>query len=112
MKFSTRVGWLIAMMIVSGCASAAPVSNGSDAPATAKAPVTDAPPAATPVKGEDGCMVGEIGEVDESAVLTMGPPEGIRESTAVGEPMVITGVIVNAECKPIAGGGLHVWQTD
>jgi protocatechuate 3,4-dioxygenase beta subunit len=57
-------------------------------------------------------VVDEIATADDSATLTLGPAEGIAPTTAGGEPMIITGVLLDVGCQPVAGAELAVWQTD
>lgn len=85
-------------------ATAAPLSSATKPPPTQ---------ASTPTQpAQEGCPASGTGEVDPAAVLELGPGAGIPASTASGEKLVISGSVYRADCTPLAGAMLNVWQTD
>lgn len=61
---------------------------------------------------QDACPQTKQGEVDSTAILEMGPGPGIPSTTAEGEMLVIVGAVYTADCVPLVGATLNVWQTD
>jgi protocatechuate 3,4-dioxygenase beta subunit len=85
-------------------ATAAPLSSATKPPPTE---------ASTPThSAQEGCPASGTGEVDPATVLELGPGPGIPATTASGEKLVISGTVYTADCTPLAGAVLDVWQTD
>jgi protocatechuate 3,4-dioxygenase beta subunit/polyisoprenoid-binding protein YceI len=59
-----------------------------------------------------GCPITQAPPVAASAKLTLGPSAGITPTTAPGETLILIGTVYDAQCTPLAGASLHVWQTD
>ncbi len=51
-------------------------------------------------------------DIDPAAILELGPGPGIPPTTATGDKLVIVGSVYAADCTPLAGATLNVWQTD
>jgi protocatechuate 3,4-dioxygenase beta subunit len=47
-----------------------------------------------------------------SSELTPSPSNGLRRSTAVGEPLIIEAVVLERDCQPAADADVHVWHAD
>jgi protocatechuate 3,4-dioxygenase beta subunit len=65
-----------------------------------------------PPLSNTGCPAGSNQPISESAVLELGPGEGVPLSKAEGERMVLTGTIYDSNCMPVEGAVMDVWQTD
>jgi protocatechuate 3,4-dioxygenase beta subunit len=50
--------------------------------------------------------------VEPTSILELGPGPGIPSTSATGEKLVIDGVLYAADCTPLAGASLNLWQTD
>jgi protocatechuate 3,4-dioxygenase beta subunit len=58
------------------------------------------------------CPPTPVGASAESATLTLGPSPGVPATGNLGDPLVITGTVYDADCVPLADSQLNVWQTD
>jgi protocatechuate 3,4-dioxygenase beta subunit len=105
----------IAVTVLGGCdtgrSDPAP-GAGSDPTATDDAVATgpgESEPSATP-----GQRCSEATDVaaTEDATVTFGPINGVEETTADGEPLVVVGTVYSEECDPLPGASLIMYQTD
>ncbi|HEX2361834.1 MAG TPA: hypothetical protein VHI11_07160, partial [Jiangellaceae bacterium] len=51
-------------------------------------------------------------DVGEDATVTFGPINGVPATAADGEPLVVVGTVSSADCQPLAGATLTMYQTD
>ena len=82
------------------------VASACDAAGPPPTPVVTGPTAQT------RCTVPVIGPVDPAAVLVPGPPSGMKPSDAKGEPLVITGTVIDPDCRPAVGASMNIHHTD
>ena len=85
------------------CASVAACQGGGE-PST----VPTFPRPTTP----SGCPMPPVVPVDPASVVKPGPSNGLPQTTARGEPMVIVGVVLDPACRPAAGATVNLWHTD
>lgn len=62
--------------------------------------------------GDQRCSNATDSVVDEEATVTFGPINGVPATTADGEPLVVVGTVSSAECQPLTGATLTMYQTD
>ena len=122
----------VSALLLSACSSAS-TADGSAATAAASSPSAssaassaEASAPSSPTAGSDSdapASAGPASTCDASATLvemtegpyyTPDPPERatISDSDTVGIPLVITGVVYDADCQPVAGATLDFWQAD
>ncbi len=99
--------------VLSACtADRADDAAGSDLPAattTAGASTVEPAPSATP--GQRCSEATDIA-VTDTATVTFGPINGVEATTAGGQPLTVVGTVYSADCRPLAGARLSMWQTD
>ena len=108
-----------ALTVLAGCSSSSapaspPVSSSLSVSAAASAPASV--PASAPASGTaaacdpDATLV----ELTEGPYYTPGAPERtvLSDADTVGTPLVVTGTVYSADCEPVAGATLDVWQAD
>jgi protocatechuate 3,4-dioxygenase beta subunit len=112
------------LLTLSACNSSTVITPTPTAPqVTGTVAATSAPVIATPTPSsiaatlsanptQTACSSNYPGEVDTSAILELGPGPGIPSTSSEGEMLVIAGTIYAADCTPLAGARLDVWQTD
>ena len=100
-------------------AASSPSASSAASSAEASAPSTptagsdsDAPTSAAPASTCDASAT--LVEMTEGPYYTPNPPERatISDADTVGIPLVITGVVYDADCQPVAGATLDFWQAD
>lgn len=69
-----------------------------------------APPASAATCGRFGTLV----EQTEGPYYTPNAPmrRNVTDARTVGTPLVLTGTVVDARCRPVAGATIDVWQAD
>jgi protocatechuate 3,4-dioxygenase beta subunit len=130
MKFAKRVGPVIgALFVLVACVAAppapeqptlAPAATATVAPdAPTDAPVdtpTDTPVAAPSAVSALECSgVPTIGQT-EGPMYVANPPQrtNLRDDprNAGGQPLLLTGFVVDRQCQPIVGARVDIWHTD
>ena len=114
--------WLVCWLLALAACTPAPTDSPPVIASPIQAPTRTLPPtptetsptaAITPTQPAKGvCPGSRAGEIDPAAILELGPGPGIPATTASGEKLVISGTVYGADCTPLAGAGIDVWQTD
>jgi protocatechuate 3,4-dioxygenase beta subunit len=103
---------VIAVTVLGGCdanrSNSAPAA-ASDLTRTDDAVATPGDPPAT---AGPRCSVATDVSPTEDATVTFGPINGVEETTAEGEPLVVVGTVYSRECDPLPGATLIMYQTD
>ncbi len=115
-------GLLAAVIMLSACAVTLPVTpaptGGESAPATsapaagvASAPGDSSADAAAPAIACDGQPTPAQ---TEGPYYTPNPPQraSLIEEGVVGDPITLTGYVLDTDCRPIAGAVVDFWQAD
>lgn len=104
----------IAVAVVGGCD--ADQSDSAPGAATDQTATDDAvtgpgesEPTATP---RLRCSEATDISATEDATVTFGPINGVEETTADGEQLVVVGAVYSEECDPLPGATLIMYQTD
>jgi protocatechuate 3,4-dioxygenase beta subunit len=58
------------------------------------------------------CSAGADITASAEATVTFGSINGVKETTADGEPLVVVGTVFSEECAPLPGATLIMYQTD
>jgi len=111
---------LLVTLLLAGCSSGAPL--GVTSPPAAEttpfsSPLPEAQPQPTPasqVPAPADCPATLTPAQMEGPYYTPGSPERpvLVEPGIPGEPLLVTGVVMNSNCEPIAGARVDFWQAD
>ncbi|HKE50264.1 MAG TPA: hypothetical protein VKE25_02025, partial [Actinomycetes bacterium] len=61
----------------------------------------------SPTNGPDAS-----GSVDPGSVLRPGPSNGLRQSDAPAERLIIVATVLGPDCQPASGANVNLWHTD
>jgi protocatechuate 3,4-dioxygenase beta subunit len=81
-----------------------------------RASASAAPPACRPTMGQHGSSSPGAGPITDGRVV-LGPGMSLTPSAelvakAAGEPLEITGVVVDSRCRPLPGARIEAWQAN
>jgi protocatechuate 3,4-dioxygenase beta subunit/polyisoprenoid-binding protein YceI len=105
---------LLALALAACGLGAPPTATLVPAPVPTTAP-TRPDPATAQAVGESGCPMTQASAAADSAVVTMGPGNGVTilpEPEVPEQPLVIVGTVYDEACVPVAGARLNLWQTN
>lgn len=91
-----------------GALAAAALALGTFTPVVAQEEAEPAPLVLTPAQAEGPFYPVEL-PADRDADLTVA---GESEASAAGQPLQLTGVLLDAAGEPIEGAAIEIWQTD
>lgn len=120
-RFRRVAGLLAAAVVLSACTVQLPITPapvaGEEMAATAEAATaTDAGQATSATDGaaEIACDGQPTPAQTEGPYYTPNPPQraSLIEEGVVGDPILLTGYVLDTDCQPIAGAVVDVWQTD
>jgi protocatechuate 3,4-dioxygenase beta subunit len=96
----------------SASAAGSPAPSASAVASPAPSAVASASPSAADATACDPSAT--IVELTEGPYYTPGAPDRtvLREDDTVGTPLVVTGTVFDAQCQPVPGAVLDVWQAD
>ena len=106
---------MIAVTVLGGCdGDQAGPMPGADSDPTATDDTVAAGPGEPQPTVTPGQPCSEATDVSptEDATVTFGPINGVEETTADGEPLVVVGTVYSEECDPLPGATLIMYQTD
>lgn len=112
-----------ALLLLSGCSSSASSAPAAASASSAVPASASSTPAATEETEESPSAAVDNAACDPEATLveltegpyyTPGAPERavLAEDDTVGTPLVVTGTVYDAQCQPVPGAVLDVWQAD
>jgi len=101
---NTRIVAVPVLVLVLVTAAACDADSRPPAPTTSPAPRTSAPPT--------GCARPPVAAAAAGSRLVPGPSNGLRPSTAGGDPLVIDAVVLERDCTPAVQAQIHVWHAD
>jgi len=116
-----------ALLLVPGAALVAACTSDRNRPAAGSRPAgSSTGPATTPSGAPSGAAAtlpptpactdndDETPEQTEGPFFSSGSPQrgSLVESGTTGTPLVVTGLVVTTDCRPIAGAKLDFWQAD
>jgi len=104
MSPSRRRRQIVAAAVVVAALAAAAGCTRSNVRAT--------PNSAPPSRPPGACTVGDVGAAESASTLTPGPSNGLPNSDAKGDRLVIDGLVLDTGCNPLAGAQLNIWHTD
>ncbi len=120
-RFRRVAALLAAAVVLSACTVQLPITPapvaGEEMAATAEAATaTDAGQATSATDGaaEIACDGQPTPAQTEGPYYTPNPPQraSLIEEGVVGDPILLTGYVLDTDCQPIAGAVVDVWQTD
>lgn len=105
----------MAALLLAGCspgASTEPASPAAPQAAPSQSPL--APDAGEATPGPTACAAALTPAQTEGPYYTPGSPErpSLVEPGVSGTPLLVTGVVMNGACQPIAGARVDFWQAD
>ena len=88
--------------------------SGADASGGTGGPSASATASAGSTAGLDCSALVATPELTEGPYFTPGSPEktDLREPGMAGTTLVVSGYVVTADCRPVAGAVIDVWQAD
>ncbi|HEY9377953.1 MAG TPA: hypothetical protein VIQ02_12755 [Jiangellaceae bacterium] len=106
---------VLAVSMFTACeADSSSESSGASNPEPTTLDETSLPSELAPARtaGVPRCSDSTAVTVADDATVTFGPINGVEESTADGEPLVIVGTVYSEQCDPLPGATLTMYQTD
>jgi len=106
---------LIGLLLAACSASSPPAPMSTPALAATAAAAAPSPLPGLAVSPASGaCRSGPTPSQTEGPYYTAGSPErtNLVEAGTVGTPLLVTGVVLNADCVPLSGARVDFWQAD
>jgi protocatechuate 3,4-dioxygenase beta subunit len=107
---NVRLAGVPALVVLVLAVSAA--CDGGATPPERQPAGSTGPPLTSITPTTAGCARPAAGAPAAGSELTPGPSNGLADSTAVGEPLVIEAVVLDRGCQPAAGADVNLWHAD